>query len=123
MGRSRWERRIRNRNIPFFVKSVAIGDQVRAEQVDNDLVFRELVETSGHTTLRVLVSNPDNTQNFRDELHKLGCESELSHIDGLIAVDVPPGIHYPDIRDFLDREEAAHRLGYEEAALGQAARL
>jgi hypothetical protein len=106
-------------SIPFFVKSIAVGDRVKASKVDKELVFDHVVTFSGHTTLRVVVHDVSRMQYFRDELVKLGCKSELSHIPGLLAVNVPPEIDYSIIRNFLDREEDAKSLGYEEAALGQ----
>ena len=106
-------------NIPFFAKSVALGDRVRARQVGSELTFMELVEASGHSTVRVLMRDPSGTQALRDELRKLGCESELSHIKGLISVDVPPNVDYSTIRVLLDRREQNGVLEYEEAALGQ----
>ncbi|MFL6603252.1 MAG: DUF4265 domain-containing protein [Steroidobacteraceae bacterium] len=106
-------------NIPFFAKSIALGDRVRARQVGSELTFMELVEPSGHSTLRVLMQDPSVTQGIRDELRGLGCESELSHIQGLISVDVPPNVEYSIVRALLDRREKTGVLEYEEAALGQ----
>ena len=31
----------------------------------------------------------------------MGCSSELSHVRGLIAVDVPPNVDYKKVRSYL----------------------
>ncbi len=106
-------------NIPFFARSVAFGDQVRAELVDGQWEFREVVHRSFHSTVRILVWNKDETQSVRDEFRALGCASELSGLPGLIAVDVPPELSYPNIFSILKAGAEGGRWDYEEACIGE----
>lgn len=104
-------------NVPFFVRGVSSGDVVTAYSRCDRLIFGNLVSEGGHSTIRVLVSDESSAQQVREDLRNLGCSSELSHIPGLIAVDVPPSVRYAVIRTFLERGEAAGRWEYEEGCI------
>lgn len=104
-------------NIPFFVRGLAWGDVVSVEaEPDGGLRYKELVATSGHSTVRVLLSFPGDTQRVRDELGALGCSSERWR-NNLIAVDVPPNVAYESVRSYLDIGEKAGLFEYEEGCL------
>lgn len=111
------EGRFRLENIPFFAVGVSCNDIVRATRQEEGLLFDELLEESGHTTVRVIVYDPNQVKVFRDLLRERGCDSELSDIDGLIAVDVPPGTDYRPIREMLEEGREQEVWGYEESAL------
>lgn len=112
-------------NIPFFAKSISCGDIVAAEQTNTGLIFRELVQPSGHSTVRVIVHRGDRNDDrlravvddVRQTLRAMGCSAELSHIPNLIAVDVPPEVPYQSVSAFLAQKERDGLLGYEEACL------
>lgn len=105
-------------NIPFFAKGVALNDIVRAEYVAGQLQFREVLVESGHSTIRVLLWNEQDTQAVREEFQKQGCSSELTDLPGLIAVDVPPEVGYYTIHPLLEAGAAAGRWDYEEGCIG-----
>ncbi len=112
-------------NIPFFAKLISCGDIVAAEQTNMGIIFRELVQPSGHSTVRVIVHRCDRSddqlhaavEDVRQVLRVMGCSVELSHIPGLIAVDVPPEVNYESVAAFLSQKERDGLLGYEEACL------
>jgi hypothetical protein len=112
-------------NIPFFAKLISSGDIVTAERTDAGLIFRELVEPSGHSTVRVVIFRKDRSddqlrevvEDIRQELRALGCATELSHIPSLVAVDIPPGVKYQHVSAFLSQKEHDGLLEYEEASL------
>ena len=112
-------------NIPFFAKLISWGDIVTAEQTDAGLIFKELVQPSGHSTLRVSVhrGGRDDEQlralveEIMQALRSLNCSAEVSHIPNLIAVDVPPEVNYQSVAAFLSQKESDGVLGYEEACL------
>jgi hypothetical protein len=125
-----WARRVSDStfkidNIPFFAKSISCGDIVAAEQTNKGLVFRELVQPSGHSTVRVIVHRGDRNdeqlravvEDVKQALRAMGCSAELSHIPSLIAVDVPPEVNYQSVAAFLSQKEHDGLLGYEEACL------
>jgi hypothetical protein len=112
-------------NIPFFAKGVSCDDIVTAEQINRELVFKELYEASGHSTVRVVVYREDRNDeelgkvvsDIRQSLQALGCATELSHIPNLVAVDIPPSVKYESVARFLSEKENDGFLEYEEAAL------
>lgn len=112
-------------NIPFFATGVSSGDVVEAEQTKEGLIFRELVEPSGHSTVRVIIFRGDQNneqlqeavEGMRQSLKALGCATELSHIPNLIAVDVPPEVDYRSVTAFLSQQERDGILEFEEASL------
>lgn len=113
-------------NTPFFVRGVSTADVVVAEpDADNNLRFKSVKEPSQHTTLRVIVfrevsdARPieERVRDLRSQLTNLGCSSELSHLPGLIAVDVPPEVPVDLVTDVLAEGEGRDLWEYEEAAL------
>ncbi len=112
-------------NSPFFAKGVSAGDIVAAEQTSGGLVFRELVQPSGHSTVRVVVFRGGRNEGqlqalvaeLRESLKALGCSTELSHIPNLFSVDISPEVNYSSVSAFLTRKEADGVLEYEEACL------
>jgi hypothetical protein len=106
-------------NVPFFVRGVSSADIVRAKQEDGVLFFASLVEAGGHSTVRVLFWDRNETQAVRDELRAMGCSSEGTHIPGLVAVDIPPSVRYADVRDFLMAGEQNQRWEFEEGCVAQ----
>jgi hypothetical protein len=109
-------------NVPFFVRGVSSEDIVRAKTEEGALFFAGLVEARGHSTVRVLVWNHDETQDIRDQLRAMGCSSEGTHVPGLIAVDIPPSVRYADVRTFLTTGEQDGRWEFEEGCIAQPTR-
>ena len=106
-------------NIPFFAKRVSFGDKVTAKQnvPNGSLCYKEHVEYSKHSTIRVILFDENKVQTTRDHLKKMGCSSELSHIPKLIAIDIPPKINVQCITHFLAEGEKRGDWEYEEASV------
>jgi hypothetical protein len=105
-------------NIPFFAVGVACGDVVFAEpNADGDLVFKDVTIASGHSTIRVVLFDLDRKTTTMDELKRLGCDWEGSHLPKLCAVDIPPEVNYESVLEFLDKGVADGVLDYQEAAI------
>ncbi|MFM2591266.1 DUF4265 domain-containing protein [Vibrio sp. TBV020] len=105
-------------NIPFYVKGVSFGDIVSAERVEGYLCMKELLESSGHSTVRLWFSSEQEVQPVREVLKSMGCSSEVSDQPRLVAVDIPPTVSYENIRSYLDEGESSGKWDYEEACLG-----
>ena len=105
-------------NIPFLAKNIAFGDLVTASEEDGMLHFEELVETSGHSTIRIVFWDVEALKPATDELIRLGCDWEGSHIPSMIAVDVPQTVEYTVIKAFLEEGFNNSIWDYQEACLG-----
>jgi hypothetical protein len=105
-------------NIPFFAKEVAAGDLVTAlRDHEQQLIFERVIQSGGHSTVRVIMLDPDQKAAIRGELEDLGCETEGSHLPNLFAVDVPPNAVYTDVINLLTNKVSEDVLDYEEAAI------
>jgi hypothetical protein len=112
-------------NIPFFAKPVRVGDVVSAVHgPGGELRFSGVVRPSAHATLRVIVFRdsvdqrplPIRVDALRTALKEMGCSTELSHVPGLVAVDVPPEASLNAVTSRLAEGESAGSWEYEEAA-------
>ena len=106
-------------NIPFFAQSIALRDIVAASPEEGLLRFKEVVQPSGHSTVRLILYDEAEVPKVLERFKQLGCESERSHIPGLIAFDVPPSVSWAVIQKELEAGHAQERWDYEEACLGQ----
>jgi|SRR6218665_640495 len=106
-------------NIPFFATGVAWGDIVSASREEGAFRFQEVVQSSGHSTLRVAISEPADVPAVRALFEQKGCSVEQSHLPRLIAVDVPPSVPLESLRPVLEAGREQGRWDYEEACLAE----
>lgn len=106
-------------NIPFFATGIAVNDIISAEDEGGVLWYREVVQPSAHSTLRVIVYDENEVAQVRALFKEKGCPTELSHIPGLFAMDVPPEVPLEALKPLLDEGRAQERWDYEEACLAE----
>ena len=106
-------------NIPFFATGIAVDDIVSATLEGEVLQYSDVVQPSGHSTLRVIVYDESQVAEVRALFKQMGCSTELSHIPGLIAIDVPPSVSLDVLKPVLDEGRAKDRWDYEEACLAE----
>ena len=104
-------------NIPLFARGVSPGDVIRVRKEDGTLIFDGVVNPSPSSVFRIFVSNRADVQAARDEFRKMGCESELSHITRLFAVEVPGTVDFGQVAELLAKGTETGRWEYEEGAL------
>jgi hypothetical protein len=104
-------------NIPFYVKGISSGDVVLAKDDGEQLVFEELVHPSSNSVIRVYVSDSEDVQAARDGFRALGCQSELSHVPKLFAVEIPAEIDFDPVGNLLAEGDETGRWHYEEGVL------
>lgn len=102
-------------NIPFYSYDVAVGDVVKAQDVDGELFYLERVRESGNSVIRMLVYDRQELESIRAELRALGCDSEGDGV--VLAVNIPAAVPYAPIFRFLSEGDRAKRWGFEEAVL------
>lgn len=106
-------------NILFYAKEFALGDIVNTEERNGERFVIGLVTESGHSTVRILFEDEHEVARTREQLNLRGCESEISNIPTLIAVDIPPNVEYSAIKDYLEQGEEDGKWSYEEACIAQ----
>jgi hypothetical protein len=106
-------------NIPFFTREATLGDVVEATRSGDELFYASTRERSGNSLLRVVFFDGHDPSALRSELAKLGCSTEQSHLQSLIAVNVPPAINIDEVRALLDDGSRNGFWDYEEPILRQ----
>lgn len=114
------EGRYRIESIPLFARGIAWGDIVSAVAEEDELVFQEVVEPSGHSTVRLMVANEAEVPEVLEHFESKGCTGLNNFMPKLIALDVPPSLSMDDLKQELDMGYARARWDYEEACLAQA---
>jgi hypothetical protein len=112
-------------NVPFFAKGVSFKDEVFISQgSDGHKWYADVVVPSGHSTVRVIVYRNASLRPLEERVSELrqrfverGCITELSHLPGLFAVDVPPSISIETVRPLLEEGAASETWDYEESNL------
>lgn len=104
-------------NIPFFVKGLNFMDEVSAVEVDGELWYRKHIRWQGHRTVRVIIFDEQRVPSVIDELIRMGCEVERSHLERLIAVDVPPDVASEEVVGWLTSQEVKGAIEFEEASV------
>ncbi len=105
-------------NIPFFVRDIACGDEIRIEaDADGSLLYRSTIKTSGNSVFRVIPTQSVDVDYVRDALDELGCAVELYSDLRLLAVEVPETVNILPIVDFLVSSKAKNEIDFEQAAL------
>lgn len=104
-------------NIPFFARGVSPGDTVRVRKEEGELIFDGVVNPSSSSVFRIFVLNGADVQAARDEFRAMGCESELSHIAPLFAVEVPGAVDFGSVAKLLAEGTESGRWEYEEGVL------
>ena len=107
-------------NIPFYAREVSSEDVVRTEVKFGRNVFQEVVHPSTNSVFRIFVTAESDVPAARASFKYLGCESELSNIPKLFAVEVPGIVPFGPVATLLDDGLEGKRWEYEEACLRHA---
>lgn len=103
-------------NIPFFARGLARGDIVSAVNEQDQLRFQEVVESSGHSTIRLLVRREESVPSIVERFESHGCDCEIT-FGKLVALDVPPSVPLDALLEKLDLGFAQSEWEYEEACI------
>ena len=113
--------RFQLRNVPFYAKGLSYNDTVSAQHSEGRLVFTGLVARGGHSTYRVVLSDPPKEmwRRFWSRLQELGCTYERG-TEHLVAIDVPPEANIHSVYRILEEGEKAAVWDFEEGHCGHA---
>lgn len=109
---------------PAFARRLAVGDVVRVVHHGSahDMWIEEVLEWSGHSTVRVIVFRDAGTE-AEDELlagvPKLSCSIRPTGLESLFAIDVPDAVEYSPLQHFLEDGSRRGLWDYEEAAISR----
>jgi hypothetical protein len=107
-------------NIPFFTREATFEDVVSADE-DNEgnLWFSEIRVRSENSLLRVVLFETDRLNELRQQLVDLGCATEWSGAQNLLAINVPGTVALASIQTHLHEKSLLGWLDYEEPILRQ----
>jgi len=100
-------------NIPFYVKGISSGDVVAVNSVEGELVFSKLITPSLNSVIRFYVMELSDVSTARKEFLDLGCESELSNVQKLFALEVPEKVAFSPIISLIKAGVDQGRWEYE----------
>jgi hypothetical protein len=96
--------------IPFFAYGIALGDKVR---VNGDCLIEEIIERSGHNSLRLAIADSIDQNKLHRKLHDWVEKSGLLYewySPGYLAVDIPPSAQARIDTLFLDELSQAGEI-------------
>ncbi|WP_179166505.1 DUF4265 domain-containing protein [Streptomyces sp. CB03238] len=102
-------------SIPFLVTGVSLGDEVRAERSDDRLWFSRKVKDAGNSTVAIWTEDAELVETVRDELRRIGCESELWR-QRMVSANVPAHVSIGDVWEVLNKY-SEDRLTYWERSI------
>ncbi len=104
-------------SIPFFSREATVGDTIEAREAVGGLWFCRIVACAPCSLVRVVFFDRTRLDPVREVLHGLGCATEYFGRFPLLAVSIPLDTSLTQVRSYLDEEEAAERIEYEEVIL------
>lgn len=107
------------KNIPFFAPNIAYNDIIKVENDDGILYFDEVVKTSEHSTIQVIIFKIEFIDIFIKDIESLKCSWEGANNQILIAIDIPNNVHYIKIKSYLDKQFEDNVLDYKESCLSE----
>jgi hypothetical protein len=108
-------------NSPFFAFGVSFQDVVLARPEGTSLTFVEATQRGGHSTYRIIPkpARVSEVASHWEPLRRLGCTYEEGK-NGLLAVDVPPGVNIFEAYGAFQAGEDAGVWSFEEGHCGHA---
>ncbi|MCQ4082301.1 DUF4265 domain-containing protein [Streptomyces sp. RB6PN25] len=109
---------------PSFARRLAVGDVVRVAHHGSSqgLWVEEVLEWGGHSTIQVItfkVAGRDVEKELKDGAASLNCSIKQTSLEGLFSIDVPGGVGYAPLREFLERGTKCGLWDYQEAAISR----
>jgi hypothetical protein len=104
-------------NAPFFAENLASGDIISVEKDGGRLYFLDLIGTSGHSTIHVVLFEQSYEKIFIECVEKKTCTWEGTNNNKYFSIDVPKSTDYSNLKVFLNDSRATKMLDYKEACL------
>jgi Domain of unknown function (DUF4265) len=107
------------KNIPFFAPNISYDDIIKVENDEGILYFEEVVKTSEHSTIQVIIFKKEFADIIIENIESLKCSWEGMNNQKLLAIDVPDKVHYSGIKSYLDKQFEDNILDYKESCLSE----
>ena len=105
------------KNIPFFAPNIAYDDLISVEDENGELFFDSVIKPSGHSTIQIIFFDLQHFEQITNDLVRLSCAWEGSHLKEYISVDVPKKVNYATVRKYLIQKREDKQLDFQEACL------
>lgn len=102
-------------SIPFYVEHLSLGDTVSVRLGPGGFLVDALVQSGGHSTIKVLVEDdapPTLVADLRRALGERGCESEFDDGRGVVLVDIPPDVPFSAPEQILAEVNTAQHTSW-----------
>jgi hypothetical protein len=112
------------KNVPFYAKGISCEDVVKAEPEDGALVFKGVVQHSGHSTYRIYANEGraiPGVAALLGTLRDLHCDIEPA-TDKLVGVDVLPEADVYKVYETMAESERAGLIDFDEGHCGHSLR-
>jgi hypothetical protein len=106
-------------NLPFFAPDVVIDDVVFARLEGGNLYFDRVVARSANSLVRVVLFDDSKIETVRRYLVEMGCTVESLAEHSLLSVGIPPEVELRRVQTYLQAQQVAGLLDYEESVLRQ----
>jgi hypothetical protein len=85
-------------SIPMFAFGLALEDLVEVVSFEDQLWISSLIEAGGHSTARVIAFRGTDPERPRMLVKSFGCRVVNTQIEGLLAIDIPPGVDFAHLK-------------------------
>ncbi|MFI5846141.1 DUF4265 domain-containing protein [Catenuloplanes sp. NPDC051500] len=105
-------------NTPFYIRGISNGDiiLVRPDSERREVVFVQLIEESGHSTVRLLLKEAEGKLRAERLLVESECAWEIG-ANNYVAVDIAPTVDYSILRPKLIELKAEGLIGIQESSI------
>ncbi len=108
-------------NIPFFSKSLSLGDKLCLDFNSGRPMIDAIVERGGHSTYRIFIEKQNiKASSLLDTIKAMGCDWEWTEFNGgkLYALDIPPEVDIDDVYEILEKGLREGSWLFEEGYVG-----
>ena len=111
------DNRYQIKNTPFFAPNIAFNDIISVEDDEGILYYDDILKTSEHSTVQLIVLKDEQIKNIIKNIEKFGCSWEGINNQKLLAVDIPVNVDYNEIRKYFLLLRENKTIDFKEACL------
>ena len=109
------DHKYRIKNLPFYIRDIALNDIVLVELVNDNLKFKELLSESGHGVINVILFDSDFKDEVIKNLKSMRLYWESIQGENYYSIDIPNVLIFNKIIKFL--KNSSNFLDYQETVI------